>query len=259
MSAEAAATLRRLHQPGRPLVLPNVWDAHSARLVQEAGFPVVATSSDAVAAALGFEDGEKAPVDQMFAAAERIVRAVSVPVTVDVESGYQLEPEELVTRLVAVGAAGCNLEDTDHRTGRLVDVDEQARRLAAVRAAADRAGVPLVLNARVDVLLHAKITGDTRPESELVGEAVRRGRRYLEAGADCVYPILALEEETVRKLVDELPGPVNALLSPQGPSLATLAELGVARVSLGPYLFRAAEDWLRGELGNLSEQAGGDR
>lgn len=79
------------------------------------------------------------------------------------------------------------------------------------------------------------------------------------AGADCVYPILALEEETVRKLVDELPGPVNALLSPQGPSLATLAELGVARVSLGPYLFRAAEDWLRGELGNLSEQAGGDR
>lgn len=114
MSAEA---LRALHVPGKPLFLPNAWDADTARLVEEAGFPVVATSSVAVAAALGYPDGEAAPAEEMFAAAARIARAVSVPVTVDAESGYGLPGREFAERLLATGAVGCNYEDTDHARG----------------------------------------------------------------------------------------------------------------------------------------------
>ena len=109
-----ADVLRRLHHGPAPLVLPNAWDAASARLVEAAGFPAVATGSAGVAASLGYEDNERAPVEEMLAAAGRICRAVSVPVTVDAEAGYGLPPDELAARLAAAGAAGCNVEDTDH-------------------------------------------------------------------------------------------------------------------------------------------------
>ncbi|CAM03379.1 2-methylisocitrate lyase-like PEP mutase family enzyme [Saccharopolyspora erythraea NRRL 2338] len=251
--AADAAVLRDLHVPKRPLVLPNAWDAVTARLVEEAGFPAVATTSHAVAESLGFDDGETAPPAEMLAAARRVSRAVSVPVTVDCESGYGLPAPELVARLLSAGAAGCNLEDTDHRTGGLAEPGSHAERLTEVRAAADEAGVPLVINARVDVFLRAALTGDSRPGPELVGEALERGRAYLAAGADCVFPIMAGDPETIGRLVAGLDGPVNVLHKPDGPALSTLAELGVSRVSLGPGLFRAAGNWLRGELRSLAE------
>jgi 2-methylisocitrate lyase-like PEP mutase family enzyme len=230
-AGDAAARLRELHRPGRPLVLPNIWDAAGARLVEQAGFAVVATSSAAVAEALGYADHQGAPVAEMFAAAARIARVVSVPVTVDAEAGYGLSAAELVDRLLAAGAAGCNLEDTDHGTGGLADPERHARWLAEVRAAA---GDRLVINARVDVFLHAA----GAPESEALAEGLRRARQYLEAGADCVYPILA-PEDAVEELVRGIAGPVNILARPGAP-LDRYRQLGVARISFGHLLAEAA-------------------
>src|SRR5262245_10995702 len=151
--AEQAKALAALHRVGAPLVLPNAWDAGSARAVEAAGFPVVATTSAGVARSLGFEDHQAAPVDEMLAAAARIARAVSVPVTVDFEAGYGLAPAEALERLLACGAVGCNFEDSDHAAHALVAPAVQAERIAALRAAATRTGVAFVLNARVDVFL----------------------------------------------------------------------------------------------------------
>src|SRR5437763_4299942 len=151
--------LRSLQRPGDPLLLPNVWDVATARAVIAAGFPVVATTSAGVAAALGHEDHEGAPADEMLAAATRIAAAVDVPVTVDAEAGYGMEPAGLVAALRSAGAAGCNLEDTDHATGRLRDPDRHAEWLRAVREAASAQDYGLVINARIDVFLRPFLGG----------------------------------------------------------------------------------------------------
>jgi len=228
------ATLRELHQRGNPIVLPNVWDAASARAVVAADYRVVATSSGAVAWSLGFEDHQRAPVDEMFAAAARIVAAVDVPVTVDAEAGYGLAPAELVERLRAVGAAGMNLEDTDHETGTLRPIDDHAAWLRAVRSAAADAGVPLVINARVDSFLVDR----DRDQTSSVDDAVTRANAYLAAGADCVYPILLGEPSARDAFIDAVDGPVNLLSWPGGASVAELAAAGAARISFGGTLHR---------------------
>lgn len=221
-----AATLRALHVPGTPLVLANAWDAASAKLVEAAGFPVVATSSAAVARALGSEDHEAMSAEEALAASKRLIDAVSVPVTVDFEGGYGLDPDAVAYGLLGIGAAGCNLEDTDHRgAGPLVDASTQAARLTAVRAAA---GDGLVINARVDTF--------ARRVPNALAEAIERGKWYLDAGADCVYPILAGDEADIAAMVEAL-GVVNIMLRRGAPSLARCAELGVARVSVGSGLF----------------------
>jgi 2-methylisocitrate lyase-like PEP mutase family enzyme len=249
-----AARLRELHQPGDPVVLANIWDAASAWLAETAGFSAVATSSGAVAESLGYADHEGAPADEMFAAAARIASSVSVPVTVDAESGYQLPARRFVDRLLATGAVGCNLEDTDHRTGRLVDVAEQVTWLTEVRAAATEAGVHLVLNARIDVFLHAYATSSKPDERALLGAALRRAAAYLDAGADCVYPILARQPGTIEGFVAGVDGrPVNIAYLRDGLNPASLGALGVARVSLGTSLWRATQAWLTDQLTKLAE------
>src|SRR5918999_2002116 len=166
--------LRSLHTPREPLLLPNAWDVATARAVVAAGFPVVATTSWGVAGALGYEDHEGAPADEMFAAAARIARGVEVPVTVDAEAGYGMEPAEVVAALRSAGAAGCNLEDTDHANDTLRDPDRHAEWLRAVRQAASDDGYPLVINARVDVFLGPYISGAAPgTQDELLPEAVR--------------------------------------------------------------------------------------
>src|SRR5215472_16310225 len=191
---EACNKLHSLHQPGQPLLLPNAWDVGTARAVVAAGFPVVATTSGGVAGALGYEDHEGAPADEMLAAAARIARGVEVPVTVDAEAGYGMEPAELVTALRNAGAAGCNLEDSDHATGSLRDPDRHAEWLAAVRQAASEDGYRLVINARVDVFLGPFLAGaGPGTQEELVAEASRRANAYVAAGADCVFPIALWE------------------------------------------------------------------
>jgi 2-methylisocitrate lyase-like PEP mutase family enzyme len=235
--AEAAERLRALHSGSEPLVLPNAWDAATARAVVEAGFPVVATTSSGVAAALGWEDGEGTPPDEMFAAIARIARVVDVPVTADIESGYGLQPEEIVWRLLEAGAVGCNLEDTDHAAGKtLRDATTQAHRLQAFKQAANAAGVDVVLNARTDVFLRLKPN-----EPQPIEEAIRRGRLYLEAGADCIYPIGVADEGAIAALVDGIPGPINVIPGFRGaPGLARLRELGVRRMSYAARLYNAA-------------------
>ncbi|SBT46803.1 isocitrate lyase/PEP mutase family protein [Micromonospora auratinigra] len=246
-----ADALRALHRPGDPLLLPNAWDPGSARAVVAAGFPAVATSSGAVAEALGHADGEATPVDEMLAAVARIAAAVTVPVTADLERGYGLPPAELVERLLATGAVGCNIEDSDPRTGRLYDTGEQADLLAGIRAAADAAGVGLVLNARVDV--HLRAYG---PAEERLAEAVRRARRYRAAGADSVYPIVLADPAQIRAFVAEVDAPVNVMARPGAPGPAELAPLGVARISFGSTVYSAA----RARVDELltTVRAGGD-
>jgi len=234
--ATKADRLRQLHGGPGVLVLPNAWDAASARAFEDAGFPALATTSAGVVEALGHRDGEHAPVDEVLAAVGRICGAVSVPVTADLEGGYGLAPEDLVEGLLAAGAVGLNLEDTDHRgPGPLVDAEVQADRLAGVKEAGRRQGVDVVLNARVDV--HVRQAG---PEEGRLAEAVRRGRRYREAGADCLYPIVVADEAELRVLVEDTGAPINVLLRPGAPSVARLAELGVARATFGSGLMRTA-------------------
>lgn len=245
--ADEAERLRSLHHGGEPLVLPNAWDAESARLVAAAGFPVVATSSSAVAASLGEADGEHMSAGTAFEALRRIASAVDVPVTADIEAGYGLGPEELVDRLLEAGAVGCNLEDSDHHgDGVLVPAAAQVERIEAVRDAAARAGVPVVVNARVDVFIRRFGSADSR-----MGEAVSRGRAYLAAGAACCYPIGLVEEPSVAQFVEGVGGPVNVWLRPDSLPVARLAELGVARVSLASGLQRVASASIASALSEL--------
>lgn len=248
--ADHAKTLRELHRPGDPVVLPNAWDPPSARRLAATGAAALATTSVGVAEALGYEDGEVTPAEEMLAAVGRIAGAVEVPVTADMEAGYGLSPGELIAGLLEAGAVGLNQEDTDHTSGRLADPDTNAGRLAAIKEAGRRAGVDVVLNARVDSFLRAAPGAD--PEA-VVDDAVARGRRYAEAGADCVYPIAARGRTAIRRLVEEIGAPVNIVAVPGGLGRSELAELGVARVSFGGGLAELAleaaaaevEDFLR--------------
>jgi 2-methylisocitrate lyase-like PEP mutase family enzyme len=241
--------LRSLHVPGTPLVLANAWDVASAKAVVAAGFPVVATTSGGVAATMGYEDHEGAPAEEMLAAAARIARSVDVPVTVDAEAGYGLNPDDLVDALQRAGAAGCNLEDTDHSSGRLVDPARHADRLAAVRKAAADRNYGLVINARVDVFL---ADGGAKPQGELVDQAVARARSYRAAGVDCVYPIFLSDEDAIAAFVGAVDGPVNILALPHAPSVERLAELGVARIRYGSLVHHRSMDDLARLLEDLA-------
>ncbi|MFJ6610253.1 isocitrate lyase/phosphoenolpyruvate mutase family protein [Streptomyces sp. NPDC091289] len=212
-----------------PLVIPNVWDAGSARAFAGAGFPALATSSAAIAASLGYADGGDTPPDEMFAAIARIVRSVDVPVTADIENGYGLAPQEIIDRLLEAGAVGCNLEDSDPSAGVVKDAQEHANWLAEVSVAA---GDRIVLNARIDTFLY----GDRSVES-----VVRRARLYIEAGADVIFPILA-PAELLPDIVVCVPRPVNALRLPGGAPPKELGALGAARVTFGGALYSHAVD-----------------
>ncbi|CAM5440031.1 isocitrate lyase/PEP mutase family protein [Streptomyces atroolivaceus] len=235
---DPASVFRALHHgrlPADPLVLPGPWDAASARVFEDAGFPALATPSAGVAASLGYADGQT-PAAEMFAAVARIARAVSVPVSADVEAGYGLAPDELVERLLEAGAVGCNLEDS--ADGVLTDPRRHADRLAEVRAVA---GGRLFVNARVDTYVHAGPAA-----TDVVTETVARARLYAEAGADCVYPIMA-PADVLPRVAAAVPVPLNAVGAPDGPSaVRRLGELGATRITFGPQLQHRASDAVRG-------------
>jgi 2-methylisocitrate lyase-like PEP mutase family enzyme len=247
---DRAETLRRLHDGPEPLLLPNVWDVASARAVAEAGFPVIATSSYAVAASLGVPDTDAMPADLAFNTVRRIAAAVELPVTADLEGGYELPASEFVERLLDAGAVGCNLEDTDHHGPEmLVPLERQAERLQAVRQASEAAGVPVVINARIDVFLR-----EVGEPSSRLAEGIRRGQAYLAAGADCLYPIGLSDPAAIETFIQEVGAPVNIWWRPDGPSLQTLAGLGVARISLAAGLFRRSMAAIRQALDELRER-----
>ena len=233
---EKAEALRALHEAPELLVLPNVWDAASARTV--AALPecrALATASAAIAAAHGVADGGAIGAERMVAAVGAICGAVDLPVTGDLEDGYG-DAGATVAEAIAVGAVGCNLED------RMGDPEEHAGRIAAARAAADAAGVPIVINARTDVFL--------RPNPS-VDEAIARGRRYLDAGADCVFAIGAGDLGQIRAMGEALGGRLSIYAGAGFPPLAALAELGVCRVTFGPGLMGAAYGELQRVAGEL--------
>lgn len=231
--AQKAQKLRNLHQQPGMVVLPNAWDAATARVFEAAGFPAIATTSWGVAEAVGYGDHEQAPPEEMFAAARRITRSVSIPVTVDLEAGYGLAPEHFVERALEAGAAGFNFEDTDHKAGNMRDLGEQVRLITALRRAVDASGVPLVINARTDAFVLRQGT-----KEDQISTSIDRGNRYLEAGADCVYPIGLLDETAIQVLVEAIHGPINIMKLPNTPSLAHLAEIGVKRVTYASMLYR---------------------
>jgi 2-methylisocitrate lyase-like PEP mutase family enzyme len=224
--AADAEKLRKLHVPGDPLVLANVWDPTSARVVESAGMRAIATASNALAPMNGYEDHGRLPPDVAFGALRRIADAVMLPVTADLEDGYGLSSEEFVDRLADASACGANLEDTDHRAGALVDPDRHAERIASIKAAARACGFDPVINARVDVHLH----------KGPIQEGLKRARKYFDAGADCVYPIFLSDASAIREYVAL--GPTNIVYGPGSIALGELAKLGVARISVGPLLFR---------------------
>lgn len=230
--ASAAAAFLALHS-GAGFVLPNAWDAGSARILEQLGFPAIATTSAGIAWSSGVPDGGSIDRERMLDEIGAIAAAVGVPVTADLEAGYgdtAAEVGRTVSAAVGVGAAGANIEDAD-RDG-LFDLDRAADRIAAARAAAPRG--TFVLNARTDPYF-AGTSGDPFTET------IERATRYVEAGADCVFVPGVVEPDTIRRLADEIPAPLNVVAGLASTIDApTLFSLGVKRVSLGGSLARAA-------------------
>jgi 2-methylisocitrate lyase-like PEP mutase family enzyme len=249
---EKATQFRGFHQGPPLLVLPNAWDAASARIIEQAGFRAIATTSSGVAAALGYRDGQHVSREMMIDAIARITRVVECPVTADIEAGYGNTLEEVLQTVKAVimtGAVGINIEDSlkQHEKA-LVDIAYQVELIKVLRELATSMDVPFVINARVDVFLLA--IGE--PESRFE-HAVQRANAYLQAGADCTYPIGILDRTMIANLVKAINGPVNILGGPPGPPLLELAQLGVARVSLAGGLMRSVLGHLRAIAQELFE------
>jgi 2-methylisocitrate lyase-like PEP mutase family enzyme len=253
-----ADRLRELHRGEGVLVLPNAWDALSARVFEDCGFAAIATTSAGIAYALGYPDGERLTRDEMAEATSRIASVVEVPVSADVEAGYGSSPEaaaETAREVIEAGAVGLNLEDaadpippgsdaaTAGATGEafpLADLEAQLEKIRAVVEAGRGAGVPLVVNARTD--LYWRSLGD--PEWRF-GETVRRASAFLEAGADCVFVPGVTDAETISALAREIAGPLNVLAGPGVPPTFELAGLGVQRVSVGSGPSRAVMGLVR--------------
>jgi 2-methylisocitrate lyase-like PEP mutase family enzyme len=225
-----AEAFRQMHDRSRILLLPNAWDAASARIFEAAGFSAVATTSAGVAYTAGYPDGEAIPRDDMVTIVRWIARSVQVPVTADIESGFGSSPREVgdtVRMVIEAGAVGINLEDTIHGAARqLYDLPLAVERVRAARAAAEAAGVPIVINGRTDVFLLG--IGEKASRFE---HAVRRLNAYREAGADCLYPMGYFDSQTIAALVKAIDGPINVMGVPGMPPVAELQRLGVARVS----------------------------
>jgi 2-methylisocitrate lyase-like PEP mutase family enzyme len=234
---DKAGRLRALHH-GSILVLPNAWDAASARLFEAEGFEAIGTTSAGVAATLGYGDGGLVPPREMIEAVARIARAVDVPVTADIEHAYGTTPDavaEIVLRVIAAGAVGINIEDCVPGASDLVPLSLQADKIGAIVKAAATAGVRVVINARTDGLLRAMGAPELR-----LATAIERGKAFLAAGADCVFVPGVRDADSIAAIVQGIGGPVNVLAVAGTPPISELARLGVARVSLGSGPMRAS-------------------
>lgn len=239
-----ASDLQALHRPGDPVVLPTVWDAWSAGVAVEAGFAALTVGSHPVADSIGRPDGEGMSFNEVTTRVTQITDAVEVPVSVDVEAGYGLEPAALVEGLLGAGAVGLNVEDTVHsQGGRLRSAEEHAEYVAGLRSAADAAGVPVVINARTDWF-----KGGHGDEATRVDDAIARMRLCADAGASCLYPVAFHDEETLARLCSELPLPVNAITRPDVDDLEMYRRAGAGRISFGPTwqmaLAKVSAEWL---------------
>ena len=233
-----------LHHEPKLLVLPNIWDPLGARLLEGLGYPAVATASAAVAYSLGYDDGQKIKFDAMLDVIERIASSVAVPMTADIERGYAEHPQEIaenIRQVLQTGAVGINFEDSSFEGGPLHPIDFQCKRIQAIRNMADKEGVPLVINARIDVFMRS---GDIS-RSEKIAETISRGKAYLDAGADCLYPIGPGDVETLKRIREETEAPINVYASKLAASMKELEAIGISRLSLGPGLIRASLTTMR--------------
>lgn len=238
--AEKARAFRALHVPGQPLVLFNAWDPGSAKAIAEGGAKAIATGSWSVADAHGFGDAEGLPFDLAIANAARIVGAVALPVTIDFEGGYAIDPGKLAANfgtLLATGAIGCNFEDRVIGGDGLHPVAEQAERIRAMRRAAERAQVDAFINARTDIFLQARPEAHDRAAADA---ALERARAYADAGASGFFVPGLADESLLARVCEASPLPVNAMMFAGMPDRRRLGELGVARVSHGPGPYRQA-------------------
>ncbi|HJX82781.1 MAG TPA: isocitrate lyase/phosphoenolpyruvate mutase family protein [Candidatus Angelobacter sp.] len=243
--AQKADHLLKLHHGKVPLVLVNAWDAASAAVVAHCGFPAIATSSAAVANALGYADGQHIPWAEMAVAIRRIAEAVALPVTADIEAGFSPTLQDLewnIEQMIEAGAVGINLEDAvpGHKNGPLYPLPEQTKRIQKVRGLAERLKIHLVINARTDAYWQAGVSAEAA-----LASTVERGRAYLQAGADCVFVPGLKDAKHIGEVVAALQAPVNVLAVAGTPSVPELAALGVKRVSTGSGSMRAAMGALR--------------
>lgn len=240
-----AELLRKLHAGPEILVLPNAWDAISARIVEAEGFPVVATTSAGLAAVLGYPDGQRIPQPEMLFLVRKIAKAVDIPVTADIEAGYA-DAVQTALDLIACGAVGMNLED---KVGsRFVPLDSQVETIRAIRSVASGEGVPIVINARTDIFLAKDGDAETRFD-----RAVERLNAFHAAGADCLFAPGVSDAETIGRLAKAVTGPLNILATIGSPSIPEMKALGVRRVSLGSGPSRVATGSLRRFLGTLRD------
>lgn len=236
--AAKAQQLLSLHNNGKLLILPNVWNPIGARMLQAKGYPAVATASAAISESLGYSDGEQLKLDTMLDMVTRIVRSVDLPVTADFEAGYADTIEDLqknISRLLDTGAVGINFEDSFDDSAHLRPIPTQVERIKAVREVAERRGVHLVINARADSFFAEGFSSD----EERIEDVVTRLNAYTQAGADCVYPVGRGDKETLTILRKRLTAPINVLATAKTASLNELQALGINRVSFGPYIFRS--------------------
>lgn len=252
---ERARRLWELHHTGKILILPNIWDPLGALLLQDLGYPAVATASASVAYSNGFNDGEHIPFDDVLKILRQIATSVAIPVTADIESGYSDSAGKLkdnTLRLLDTGIVGINVEDTDKKTGRLYQIDEQYERLRVIQKAAQDRDVPLFINARTDVLLRGNF-----PSAEAAyEEIVRRGRAYKDAGAGCFYPITLSDPVDIGRVVAAVDMPVNLLAMPGLPDIESLEKMGVARLSLGPGFLKTALSAMKNAAQRLKNRQG---
>jgi len=235
---EKAELFKSLHVKGTPVILFNIWDAGSAKTLEQAGAKAIATGSWSVAAAYGFDDGEKIPLPLVLANIKRIVESVALPVTLDFETGYATDLPSLkdnIRNVIAAGAIGINFEDRIIGDKELHTIDDQSARVRAIREAADETSIPLFINARTDVFL--KTYPAQHNESEL-DEALRRADAYAEAGASGLFAPGLRDPDLIRKLCDRSSLPINILALPDTPPAKTMAQLGVARISHGAAPYR---------------------
>jgi 2-methylisocitrate lyase-like PEP mutase family enzyme len=241
---EKAASFAALHRPGDPLILYNIWDPGSARSVAAAGAKAIATGSWSVAAAFGFDDGEALPLDLALDNLARIVAAVDLPVTIDLEGGYAAAPEagaETASRAIRAGAVGFNFEDRGVGGDGLHPAAFQARRIAAIRGAAEAEGLSFFINARTDNFLGTPADA----HAGLIADTLERARAYAEAGANGLFVPGLVDADLIARICAESPLPVNVMAMPGAPDVARLAALGVARISHGPGPYRLAMEALR--------------
>jgi 2-methylisocitrate lyase-like PEP mutase family enzyme len=239
LQSEKQKQLYELHHNSRLLVLPNIWDPLGAILLESLGYKAVATASASLAFSNGYDDGENISFDDLLFILQKIIRSVKIPVTADIESGYaknNLILKDNIKKLIDIGIAGINIEDSGHDQEKLFSIEAQSEKINLIKNTASQMGSALFTNARTDVF----IKPNQLSEEEKLSEAIKRGKAYKDAGADCFYPIFLKEKESIKSMIKEVQLPVNILMVSGIPDFAALQEIGVARLSLGPGFLKNA-------------------